>query len=491
MKPRALLLGGSLIFVVVLALLFLRDANRAKPASHQVEPSAWLNYCHIVGETPDGELLASFSGKVWRKAQYEGSNFGEPRLPENGPLIIRAVNSGKVVAAIPADITFWPYLADVGGTKLAAVPKGPIDTAGLGGAKLSAHDAKLMDSRRVDSIAIWNMTEGKNLKVLPHPWKVDRGLTCVRFTPAADKLACCGLIEKKDLDRNTDTYECIHLWDINTGKVILTLKTTNFWSKNWSPKITMAVWDIEFSPDGKLVTCAGLNGIHIWDATSGRELVNSPSPVWSGCNPPQTPLWDDTGGEEQYNPTSSDGDWRQFTDDSHTLVVGGREGFCLWDVLSSKQRGPTFKGKILNHAVSGKRIAATVYSNISTIKIWNAETGKELGSFTDGNWSSCNAVQFLDQSNLLAVSQKYDKRIDLWDLSTFKQIGSFDGKEPLVVSHDGKQLFTQSADGQSLLRWNVASLRTQQRTPSEVYASILNPESMPTKHGADLKIQTR
>jgi len=472
MNPRAsaLLVGGTLVVVVLGSLAFF---NRKLPDHPMIQQSGWLDYSHIVGVTPDGQLLASFSGKILCKALHDGSNFGQARLPKNGPLTVSAVSSGKVIAVIPADIMLWPHLVEVGGTKLAGVPKGPIDTTSLGGATLSADHAKLMDSRRVDSIKIWDMTDGRVLRVLPHPWKAGRGLTCVRFMPTADKLACCGLIERKDLDHNSGKYECIHVWDLKTGKAVLTLKTANLWSEYPGSNSVGAAWDIVFSPDGKFVTCGGLDGIHIWDATSGRELVSAPSPVWIGCSPPQTPLWDDVDGREQYNPTSSDGDWRQFTDDSQTLVIGGREGFILWDVLSSKQRGPTIKAKILNHAVTGKRIAATVYdpsSNTSTIKVWDAETGRQLGAFIDGNWSSCSAVQFLDQSNLLAVAQKYDKRIDLWDLSTFTEIGKLDAKEPLVVSHDGKQLFTQSADGRYLVIWDVASLRTQPRSrrfPSE------------------------
>ncbi|MEH2111468.1 MAG: WD40 repeat domain-containing protein, partial [Nostoc sp.] len=78
----------------------------------------------------------------------------------------------------------------------------------------------------------------------------------------------------------------------------------------------------------------------------------------------------------------------------------------------------------------GKTLASGSADN--TIKLWNLETGKEIGTL-NGHTNSVSSVSFSPDGKTLA-SGSDDKTIKLWNLETGKEIGTLNGHTNSVSS---------------------------------------------------------
>jgi WD40 repeat protein len=93
-------------------------------------------------------------------------------------------------------------------------------------------------------------------------------------------------------------------------------------------------------------------------------------------------------------------------------------------------------------------------SDDNTIKLWDVQTKKEVGSLT-GHSYGVNSVSFSPDGRLLA-SGSADKTIKLWDVKTRKELGSLDvhasDVNSVSFSPDGEWLSCGCNDGTFLFR---------------------------------------
>lgn len=108
------------------------------------------------------------------------------------------------------------------------------------------------------------------------------------------------------------------------------------------------------------------------------------------------------------------------------------------------------------YSPDGKRIVSCGSDN--TIRIWDAETGKQIGEPLEGHTYSVYSVRYSPDGKRI-VSGGYGGMIKIWDAETGKQIcrrfrGHTEWVNSVCYSPDGKQIVSGSDDG-TIRIWNV------------------------------------
>jgi WD40 repeat protein len=196
------------------------------------------------------------------------------------------------------------------------------------------------------------------------------------------------------------------VWDAETGKKLLTLRGDSD-----------AVRAVAWSPDGiRLATADRNSTVTVWDARTGKEWANMdyfPRPLNSTAPPMPRPLaslvaWSPVG--------------------SRLALSGVDEQVLLWDVeagtglglLTSHRESQTadeLLGKIVWHAAwspDGKRLATA--SADKTVKVWDAERGKELFSLY-GHSDSVYALAWSPDGKRLATGSD-DRTTRVWEVGS-------------------------------------------------------------------------
>ena len=103
----------------------------------------------------------------------------------------------------------------------------------------------------------------------------------------------------------------------------------------------------------------------------------------------------------------------------------------------------------------GKRVVSASWDE--SIRIWDAETGKEL-NVLEGHTDGVNSASFSpDGKHIISVSADGTARI--WDAETGMELRKFDGSyTSAAFSPDGKKIAFGSTDG-TIMIWDNPSLQ--------------------------------
>jgi WD40 repeat protein len=378
--------GRQLAAVIEEDDLRIFEVASGKP-QHRL-PQYWASR---IAFAPDGKTLASVRGatvRLWDPAsgeekalQFEGH--------QAGVTAVAVSRDGKVVASGGENIRVWEPACG----KLART----IASAGTSIA-LSADGKTLASVGRGKVVHLWDVVSCKEkAKLEGHNHHVE----AVAFS-ADGKLLASG-----------DAQATIRIWDVAAGKEKHVIDM-----KSLPENLSLA-----FSPDGKLLACAG--------------------------------AWNDTS----------------FLPKGQNFKIQGielerKEGYfvLVWDTATGREvaRLGGLQDKIKSVAFSpdGKKVAAAARDG--RIGVWEAATAKELlfivahPTHTDATSSSSPMVGFSpDGTKLVSVST--DRTIRLWDPRTGKELGSYQaegGLYALAFAGDGKTLVTGGADTTVLL-WDL------------------------------------
>ena len=276
--------------------------------------------------------------------------------------------------------------------------------------------------RRVD---VWNTKTGEHLRSIPHTGR--RAVLCVAFGgPNGRLLATSG--EDKT----------VHVREAATGRELLGLRGH-----------TGVVTCLAFSPDGQRLVSAGKDGtIRVWDATPLREderqeartFSHHTNEIWSLAVRPRDGRMVVSGGFG--TPATV---WDPQTGDVIAEIPGQKNVvFCVaW-------------------APNGQRIAsAGGEGRRFTVKVFNPQDRTE--EFERVTESEFMAVAFHPKSGHLVTGQQ-DGTIRVWDARTGRELGTVGiHKRPmraLAFSRDGSHLASASVDGEIKL-WDATRLDEQ------------------------------
>jgi WD40 repeat protein len=183
-----------------------------------------------------------------------------------------------------------------------------------------------------------------------------------------------------------------------------------------------AVFTAAFSPDGKKIVTASYDlTARIWDVESGEELHT---------------LKGHTGHSSGVNSAA-------FSPDGKKIVTTGSDGLA---------RGP-------ENDANAFAYDHTLFPNgIGTVRIWDAETGKEIHKLEGYKWGASNAAFSPDGKKVVANGG--ENYVLIWDADTGKVLQKLEGHTEnvysAVFSSDGKKMVTSGRD--KIVRiWDVES----------------------------------
>jgi WD40 repeat protein len=370
---------------------------------------------------------------------------------------------------------------------------GPED--GYGNALALSPDGRLMafgNNRK--SVVVWDVVVGKKLFDLDGHRS---GVTSLNFSPDGKML----------VSASNDTTA--KLWDVATGRELQTIKghARIIWALRFSPdgkKLatcsddkTVRVWNlasefepptltghtsfvvnIGFSPDGKKLASASWDKtVKLWDVASGKEIMTlrghtnwvsdvafSPdgTKLATSSEDKTVRIWDAISGKELMliqhpEPVSV----VKFSPDGKTLISSTTNEIMQWDAQTGKELG-SFKetSSYINDDMcispDGKLIA---WSNeLGNTKVIERSTGKEVLA-VNGKLDGVNPIAFSPDGKTIAIGIG-ESKMQLWELATRRALATFEGHSSslytITFSPDGKRVVSSSVDN-TIKIWNVAT----------------------------------
>lgn len=231
-----------------------------------------------VAFNPEGKFLASSSNdgtvRVWNVATGVMEHSFVHIPPKDGDPSVYSVlfiSGGRIIAAANGDgtISYW----EVATGKELKLLRG--HTAGVFCLALSVDGHWLVSGANDHLVKLWDVKSGNEIRTFAQPKRqgLEEQVRAVSLSSNGKWLASSDVGFSSTNNVFTYVYKQVKIWNLKTGKLILTLDQPGF-----------EINGLAFSPDNKWLAGAGADGvINLWDIRTGRrERSFSQSPRPSG-----------------------------------------------------------------------------------------------------------------------------------------------------------------------------------------------------------------
>jgi len=327
--------------------------------------------------SPDGQRLASASAdstvRVWEAATGKETLCFKGHTDRVSSIAFSPDGTRITSASYDGTIRIWDPVTGRANLVIQG-DSGPVLSVSFSpdGRHLAAVDS-------YPGVRMWDTATGQVTSVLgSSSADAHRCYTCVAFSPDGRRLAAAC------------TDQSLRIWDASDGRELLALKGR--------PREEIS--SLAFSPDGTKLAAARGDDVNVWDAIRGQEpptFRGRAGPVYNTLFSPDgsrlvttgqdefVRIWEVSTGEVKLSlrgPVSASGRpvlGIAYSPDDTRLAVSGDDGVMVWNAISG-QRLLHYKGHSddvngVAFAPDGKRIISA--SLDSTIKIWDASTGRE------------------------------------------------------------------------------------------------------------------
>jgi WD40 repeat protein len=262
-----------------------------------------------------------------------------------------------------------------------------------------------------DTISLWNTETGRRIWALPV-----KNRSSVYLSP--DKR----FFAKTDPSTNTaQGADNISIYDTATGKLV----------RSWSSRRNVTIYDIIWSQDSKNITTVPFvtintgNTLDSWNVENGQLITSSTSITMTDMESLTNPIRD-----------------YFFSPDANRIVYRFENSIQIYEARSTR-RLLTINGSFnrVRWSLDGRRILTA--SSDGTVKIWDAQTGREIPSSIKHGWLSDieyspNNRQFVTGGdNEWVVAWNAENGAKLWEkkIAPVYAINySVDGKRIIVVT---------------------------------------------------------
>ncbi len=315
-------------------------------------------------------------------------------------------------------------------------------------------------------IILWDDADtGQHLRPATHILEIaepGRGTT-VALSPDGKTIASSS---EDDLENGRYT---IHLWDVDTGKLIRTIRQDQDTGR------PLRILFLEFSPDGKKLASfyhwhSIFMGYILWDVDTGkRTILRAPQGITQGIShviygsvtfSPDSKtaaseypysdiyIWDTNTGKILHTLIGRRGstvDSVEFSPDGKKIASGDSDGTLkFWDADTGEHirtiRGHRRDVNSVAFSPDGKKIASS--SKDGTLKFWDADTGEHIRTIRE-HTGPVNSIAFSPDGKKIASGGE-DKNFIFWDTDTGHLLGLRGGSwytiRSVAFSPDGKTI---------------------------------------------------
>lgn len=304
--------------------------------------------------------------------------------------------------------------------------------------------------------------------------------------------------------------EGIHLWDVEAGKLIQTLKSGgSVLSLAWSPdrqllasglaEDSIEIWDIKmrklyrkfegnindvfivtWSPDGNVLASGGTNNnIQLWNVKTGKlhQLLEGHKKAIMGL------AW--SPDSQKLASASRDGtikiwNWKNgkclktlkdhkgqvfcvsWSPDGHTIVSGGQDNIIRFWSLAKGQPLPSLEGHSsavvsVVYSPDGRFLASKSMNEPGTIRLWRCDTWESIAILDEQTSNQAMlGIDFHPTAPVLATLGGQDKIIHIWDLDYDILLGTAPAAKPVHYTTAKIALVGDSGVGKTGLGWRLA-----------------------------------
>ncbi len=212
----------------------------------------------------------------------------------------------------------------------------------------------------------------------------------------------------------------------------------------------LAIKDIAFSPDGRMIATAGIDSkVKLWDTTRAEQIL-------LGNRPPDLIPVQSLAGHTGLVQSLA------FSPDGTTLASGSTDGTIrLWDARRHTPlailKGHTQSVQDVSFAPDAKTLASA--SSDQQVMVWNVQRRTRTATLT-GHTAPARAVAFSPDHRLLAAAVD-DQTIIVWDATTrvrLATLAAHTGPVSSLAFHPTQPILASAGEDGRVIFWNPDGL---------------------------------